>query len=378
MDFSLSEEQRLLQDSVSRLMADKYAFTARRNFAKEADGWSREMWQQYGDLGLLGLPFSEDVGGMGATGVESMLVMEAFGKAVILEPYLASIIMGGTALRHGGSSAQKSDILPGVADGSVKLAVAHGERQARHDLTDVLTTAKKDGGDWVLEGAKSVVLHGDCADKLVVSARTSGDRSDANGVTLFLVDAGQEGVARRGYRLHDSTHAAEISLSSVRVPGSAVLGEVGNGLKLVERVYQAGIAAVAAEAVGAMETLHTMTVEYLKTRVQFGKPIGENQVLQHKAADMLVELEQSRSMAMLAAMMVDEADDAERDRNLTMVKVHLGRSAVSCAKNAVQLHGGIGMTEELAIGTYYRRIMVIEQLFGDTPHHLARLAAAVN
>jgi len=378
MDFSLSEEQRLLQDSVSRLLSDKYAFTARRNYAKEADGWSREMWQQYADLGLLGLPFDESVGGMGATGVESMLVMEAFGRSVILEPYLASVILGGTALRHGGTNAQKSAILPGVADGSVKLAVAHGERQARHDLSDVTTTAKKDGSDWVLEGAKSVVLHGDCADQLLVSARTAGDRSDTSGVTLFLVDAAQEGVARRGYRLHDSTRAAEISLSAVRVPSSAVLGEVGNGLALVERAYQAGIAAVAAEAVGAMETLHTMTVEYLKTRVQFGKPIGENQVLQHKAADMLVELEQSRSMAMLAAMMVDETDAAERDRNLTMVKIHLGRSAVSCAKDAVQLHGGIGMTEELAIGTYYRRIMVIEQLFGDTAHHLARLAAAVH
>ncbi len=378
MDFSLSEEQRLLQDSVSRLLSDRYAFTARRAYAQEADGWSREMWQQYADMGLLGLPFDESVGGMGGTGVESMLVMEAFGRSVILEPYLASIVLGGTALRHGGTATQKSAVLPGVADGSVKLALAHGERQARHDLTDVLTTAKKDGGDWVLDGAKSVVLHGDCADKLVVSARTAGDRSDASGVTLFLVDAGQEGVARRGYRLHDSTRAAEVSLSAVRVPSGAVLGEVGNGLALVERAYQAGIAAVAAEVVGACETLHTMTVEYLKTRVQFGKPIGENQVLQHKAADMLVETEQLRSMAMLAAMMVDEPDAAERDRMLTMVKVHIGRSGTLVAKNAVQLHGGIGMTEELAIGTYYRRIMVIEQLFGDTAHHLARLAAAVH
>lgn len=378
MDFSLSEEQRLLQDSVTRLLADKYAFTTRRAYAREADGWSREMWQHYADLGLLGLPFDETYGGMGASGVESMLVMEAFGRAAILEPYLASIILGGTALRHAGSSAQKSALLPGVADGSVKLAFAHGERQARHDLTDVLTTAKKDGSDWVLDGAKSVVLHGDCADKLIVSARTGGERADAAGLTLFVVDAGQEGVARRGYRLHDSTRAAELSFSAVRVPAGAVLGEVGNALPVIERVMQAGIAAVAAEAVGAMETLHSMTVEYLKTRVQFGRPIGENQVLQHKAADMLVELEQSRSMAMLAAMMVDEPDAAERDRTLTMVKVHLGRSAVACAKNAVQLHGGIGMTEELAIGTYYRRIMVMEQLFGDSAHHLARLAAQVH
>ena len=377
MDFSFSDEQRLLQDSVSRLLSDRYSFMARRGFSREADGWSRDLWRQYADMGLLGLPFDESVGGMGGTGVESMIVMEAMGRAAILEPYLASVVLGGTAVKIAGTAAQKSALLAGVADGTRILAFAHGERQARHELTDVLTTAKRDGADWVLDGAKSVVLHGDCADTFVLSARTSGERDDASGITLFLVDAAAEGVARRGYRLHDSTRAAEISLSSVRVPGSAILGTVDHGLAVIERVHQAGIAAVAAEVVGAMETLHTMTVEYLKTRVQFGKPIGENQVLQHKAADMLVELEQGKSMAMLAAMMVDEPDPVERDRNLTMVKVHVGRSATSVAKNAVQLHGGIGMTEELAIGTYFRRIMVIEQLFGDTAHHLAKLAAVV-
>lgn len=377
MDFDLNEEQRLLQDSVSRLLSDRYAFTARRGFSREADGWSHEMWRQYGELGLLGLPFDESVGGMGASGVETMLVMEAFGRAAVLEPYLASVVLGGTAVKLAGSAAQKSALLPGVADGSRKLAFAHGERQARHDLTDVLTTAKKDGAGWVLDGAKSVVLHGDCADTLIVSARTAGARDAEDGISLFVVDANAEGVARRGYKLHDSTQAAEISLSGVRVAENAVLGPVGGALATIERVMEAGIAATAAEAVGAMEILHTMTVEYLKTRVQFGKPIGENQVLQHKAAEMLVELEQGRSMAMLAAMMLEEPDAAERARNMAMVKVHIGRSGTFVAKAAVQLHGGIGMTEELAIGTYFRRIMVIEQLFGDTAHHLARLGEQV-
>ena len=378
MDFDLNEEQRLLQDSVTRLLADHYAFTARRTYARAPEGWSKEVWAQFAEMGLLGLPFDESVGGMGASGTETMLVMEAMGKVSILEPYLASIVLGGTALKHGGTAAQKSAILPGVADGSIKLAFAHGERQARHDLTDVLTTAKKDGAGWVLEGAKSVILHGDCADQLIVSARTSGERDDASGMTLFIVDAGSEGVARRGYKLHDSTHAAEISFSAVRVADSAVLGGVGDGLKIIQRVMEAGIAATAAEAVGAMETLYEMTVEYLKTRVQFGKPIGQNQVLQHKAADMLVELEQGRSMAMLAAVTVDEPDTGERERLMSQIKVHTGRAATFVAKTAVQLHGGIGMTEELAIGTYFRRIMVIEQLFGDTAHHLARLARQVS
>lgn len=377
MDFDLNEEQRLLQDSVSRLLADRYAFTARRLYSREPEGWSKDVWHQFAEMGLLGLPFDESVGGMGATGVETMLVMEAMGKVGVLEPFLASIVLGGTALKHGGSAAQKSAILPGVADGSIKLAFAHGERQARHDLTDVLTTAKKDGAHWVLDGAKSVILHGDCADKLIVSARTSGERDDAAGITLFIVDAGTEGLARRGYKLHDSTPAAEISLSAVRVPDSAVLGGVDGGGKIIQRVMEAGIAATAAEAVGAMEILHDMTVEYLKTRVQFGKPIGQNQVLQHKAAEMLVELEQGRSMAMLAAVTVDETDAAERERLMSMVKVHTGRAATFVAKTAVQLHGGIGMTEELAIGTYFRRIMVMEQLFGDTAHHLAKLARQV-
>jgi pimeloyl-CoA dehydrogenase small subunit len=377
MDFDLSEEQRLLQDSVGRLLSDHYAFTARRNFSREPDGWSHDMWRQYGELGILGLPFDESVGGMGATGVETMLVMEAFGRAAILEPYLASVVLGGTAIKLAGSAAQKSALLPGVADGSRKLAFAHGERQARHDLTDVLTTAKKDSSGWVLEGAKSVVLHGDCADTLIVSARTAGARDAADGISLFIVDANAEGVARRGYKLHDATQAAEISLSGVRVPENAVLGKVDGGLATIQRVMEAGIAATAAEAVGAMEVLNTMTVDYLKTRVQFGKPIGENQVLQHKAAEMLVELEQGRSMAMLAAMMLEEPDAEERARNMAMVKVHTGRCATFVAKTAVQLHGGIGMTEELAIATYFRRIMVIEQLFGDTANHLARLGEQV-
>jgi len=377
MDFELNEEQRLLQDSVSRLLSDRYDFQTRRTYSRAPEGWSKEVWSQYADMGLLGLPFDESVGGMGASGTEMMLVMEAMGKVAILEPYLASVVLGGTALRVGGSAAQKSAILPGVADGSIKLAFAHGERQARHDLTDVLTTAKQDGGNWVLEGAKSVILHGDCADKLIVSARTSGERDDASGITLFIVDAGAEGVARRGYKLHDSTPAAEISLSAVRVGNDAVLGKVGEGLAIIQRVMEAGIAATAAEAVGAMETLYEMTVEYLKTRVQFGKPIGQNQVLQHKAADMLVELEQGRSMAMLAAVTVDEEDAAERERLMSQIKVHTGRAGTFVAKMAVQLHGGIGMTEELAIGTYFRRLMVIEQLFGDTAHHLSKLARQV-
>jgi pimeloyl-CoA dehydrogenase small subunit len=375
MDFTLSDEQRLLKDSVDRLMADRYAFDQRKAYFKEPGGWSTSLWSQYAELGLLGLPFAEEYGGFGGGAIEIMLVMEAFGRALILEPYLATVVLCGAALRLGASDAVKSRVLPAIADGSMKLAFAHGERQARYDVTDVMTTARKSGPGWVLDGAKSVVTHGDCADMLVVSARTSGDRYDADGITLFLIDANASGVARRGYTMRDEQRAAEVSLS--RVQTDAVLGEVGNGLALIERVIEAGIAATAAESVGCMEALHAMTLEYSRTREQFGKPIGSNQVVQHRLAEMLMSMEQGRSMSMLAAMMVDEPDAAERAHNVAMAKVGIGQAGRFVSQNAVQLHGGIGMTEELAIGHYFRRCMVIERLFGDTAHYLAKLAAEV-
>ena len=377
MDFDLTEEQRLLRDSVERLLADHYGFDRRRSYLAEPNGWSRALWSQYAELGLLGLPFAESYGGFGGGPIEVMLVMEALGRVLALEPYLATVVLTGTALRLAGSEAQKSRILPQIAEGQMILAFAHGERQARYDLTDVLTTAKPKGSGWLLDGAKSVVLHGADAGRLVVSARTSGERDDPEGITLFLVDAAANGVARRSYPMREGTRAAEISLSDVEVGSEDVLGEVGKGLPVIDRVVEAGIAATAAEAVGAMEAMQAMTLEYLKTRQQFGRPIGENQVLQHRAAEMLMELERGRSMAMLAAMMVEEPDAAERAHNIAMVKVGVGQASKFVSQNAVQLHGGIGMTEEYAVGHYFRRCMVIEHLFGDTAHHLSRLADQV-
>jgi pimeloyl-CoA dehydrogenase small subunit len=378
MDFDLTEEQRLLRDSVERLLADRYTFEKRKGFLAEADGWSREMWAQYAELGLLGVPFPEEHGGFGGGGIETMVVMEAIGRSLALEPYLATVVLAGTALRLAGSEAQCSALIPQISDGSLIMTVAHGERQARYDLSDVLTTAKPKGSGWVIDGAKTVVSHGDGADKLIVSARTAGDRNDENGITLFLVDGKASGIARRSYTLRDGARAAEIALSGVEVDGDAVLGSVGTGFPIIARVAEAGIAAMAAEAVGAMEAMQAMTLEYLKTRQQFGRTIGSNQALQHRASEMFVALEQGRSLAMLAAMMVDETDAAERARNLATVKVGVGQAARFVSQNAVQLHGGIGMTEEYAVGHYFRRCMVIEHTFGDTGHHLSRLAAQVS
>jgi pimeloyl-CoA dehydrogenase small subunit len=374
MDFDLTDEQRLLRDSIDRLLADTYTFDKRKTYLAEPEGWSRALWSRYAELGLLGLPFAEQYGGFGGGGVETMLVMEAMGRALALEPYLATVVLAGTALRLAGNQTQQGALLPRVAAGETILAFAHGERQARYDLPDVQTRAVRKGGGWVIDGAKSVVLYGDGADTLIVSARTAGARDDTGGITLFLVEGEAGGVARRSFALRDGTRAAEIALSGVEVAADAVLGTVDEGFPVVERVVEAGIAALAAEAVGVMETMQAMTLEYLKTRQQFGQPIGRNQALQHRATEMFVALEQGRSLAMLAAMTIDEPDAAERARNIAMVKAGVGQAARFVSQNAVQLHGGIGMTEEYAVGHYFRRVMVIEHTFGDTAHHLSRLA----
>jgi pimeloyl-CoA dehydrogenase small subunit len=374
VDFDLTEEQRLLRDSVDRLVADLYTFEKRKTYLADPDGWSRAMWAQYAELGLLGLPFAEEHGGFGGGGIETMLVMQALGRALALEPYLATVVLSGTALRLAGNQAQLAALVPQIAEGRLALAFAHGEQQARYDLPDVLTTATPRGGNWVIDGAKSVVSHGDGADQLIVSARTAGNRDDKSGISLFLVNAKASGVARRSYVLRDGTRAAEIALSGVEVGGDAVLGQVGEAFPVIERVAEAAIAAMAGEAVGAMEAMQAMTLEYLKTRVQFGRKIGDNQALQHRASEMFMSLEQGRSLAMLAAMMVDEPDAAERARTISTVKVGVGQSARFVSQNAVQLHGGIGMTEEYAVGHYFRRCLVIEHSFGDISHHLSRLA----
>jgi pimeloyl-CoA dehydrogenase small subunit len=372
MDFEPSDDQRLLLESVSRMLADNYSFAQRKTYLARTEGYSADMWSKFAELGLLGLPFAEEYGGFGGGAQEVMLVMQAFGRVLVLEPFLSTVVLGGTAIQFAGTGAQKKALLPAIAEGGLKIAFAHGERQARYDLTDVVTTAKPNGSGWLLDGSKTVVSHGETADKLIVSARTSGDRYDEDGITLFLVDTSAQGVARRGYATRDETRAADISLSNVAV--DEVLGEAGKGLAIIEKIVEAGIAATAAETVGAMEAMNEMTLEYSKTRVQFGQPIGSYQVVQHRLADMFMAQEQGRSMAMLATMSVDNADDVERRHDFALAKVGIGQAGRYVSQSAVQMHGGIGMTEEYAVGHYFRRCMVIERLFGDPAYYLQRLA----
>jgi pimeloyl-CoA dehydrogenase small subunit len=373
MDFELSDEQRLLKDSVERLVAQRYDFESRKKYMKENDGWSRDMWRQYVELGLTALPFAEEHGGIGGGPVETMIVMEAFGRALALEPYFATIVLGGGFLKSGAANAVR-ELLPKVAAGEMLLSFAHTERQSRYDLADVATMATKEDSGYDLEGAKSLALHGDVADRLIVSARVSGAQRDKNGIGLFLVDAKAPGVSLRGYPTIDGLRAAEVTLTGVKVDADAVIGEPGHAYSLIEQVVDQGIAALAAEAVGAMSAMHEITVDFLKQRKQFGVPIGNFQVLQHRAGEMLIALEQARSMAMLATMMSEEPNAAERRKAIAAAKVQIGRSAKLIGESAIQMHGGIGMTMEYKVGHYFKRVTMIDKMFGDADHHLVALA----
>jgi pimeloyl-CoA dehydrogenase small subunit len=377
MDFDLSDEQRQLKDSVDRLLKDAYDdLNHRKGYMKEPKGYSDKLYAQYAELGLTAVPFAEDHGGLGQGLTETMIIAEAFGRALAVEPYLPSVILSGGVLRHAGNAGLAAEVIPALIEGKQTIALAFQERQSRYDLADVATTAKADGkGGYVLEGEKSVVWAGDTADKLIVSARVSGGRNERGGIGLFLVDAKASGVSRKGYPTQDGMRAADVTLSSVRVGADAIVAGPDKGLDVLERVADEAIAALCAEAVGAMAALQELTVDYLKTRKQFGVPIGSFQVLQHKAVDMFTAVEQARSMAYYATMMAAEDDAAERRKAISAAKVQIGRSIKIVGETGIQLHGGIGMTMEYKAGHYFKRLTMIDLAFGDADYHLRRLAA---
>ena len=374
MDFDFTAEQRMLKDSVDRLVAERYDFEQRTRYLASADGCSREMWNLYAEMGLLGLPFAEADGGFGGGPVDTMIVMEAIGRGLVLEPYFATIILAGGCLRAGANPTQRASLIPAISAGELLVSLAHSESQARYELANVRTTARRDGKQWILNGSKRFVINGDKADKLIVSARVRGEQRDRDGLALFLVDAQASGVTRRGYLTQDRLRAADVQLSNVRAHDAELIGEAGNALPIIERTVDEALAAVCAEAVGVMAKAHELTVDYLKTRKQFGVSIGSFQALQHRAVDMLVMIEQARSMALFATMMADEPDPIERGKAMSAAKIQIGKSARYVGEQAVQLHGGIGVTEECHAGHYFRRLTMLEQLLGDTDHHLAALA----
>lgn len=376
MDFDLSEEQRLLKDSVDGLLNDSYDFEQRKKYGAEKTGWSKAVWDKLAEQGLLGLPFAEADGGFGAGAVETMIVMQAFGRALVLEPYLPTVVIAGGFLRHAGSAAQKAAHIPGIIDGSKTFAFAQLEKNSRYDLNDVSTTAKKKGDGWIIDGEKFVVLNGEAADTLVVTARTKGGQTDRDGIGVFLVPRDAKGVTVKGYPTQDGMRAADITFTGVEVGADAALGDPANGLPLIERVVDEARTALCAEAVGAMDESLKITVEYIKTRKQFGVPIGSFQALQHRAADMFVFTEQARSMALLATMASDFDDAKERAASVAAAKVQVGKSLKFVGQQSIQLHGGIGMTMEASIGHYFKRLSIIESTFGDTDYHLRRASEA--
>ena len=374
MDFSFTDEQKMLADSVERFVQDEYDFDTRKAITRSDEGFRRDYWEKFAELGWLALPFDEEDGGLGGSAVDTMILMESFGKGLVVEPYVSTVVLCGGFLRAAGTKAQKDAVLPGLMEGKTLLAFAYAEPTSRYNLADISTKAVKDGAGYKITGHKAVVIHGPSADHFVVTARTSGGQRDETGVTVFLVSAKAAGVSRRDYPTVDGLRASEVSFENVSVGADAVIGEVDNGLALVERVVDEGIAAISAEAVGAMKKLHDLTLDYLKTRVQFGQPIGRFQVLQHRQVDMFMAYEQSKSMSYMANLKLDEAP-AARKKALSAAKVQIGKAGRFIGQQSVQLHGGMGMTDELSVGHYFKRLTMIDTQFGNVDHHLKRFGA---
>jgi pimeloyl-CoA dehydrogenase small subunit len=374
MDFSFTEEQTLLRNSLSKFLSENYDFETFKKISRTEPGWSKANWKQFAELGLLAAPLPEDYGGLGGSAVETMIVMEEFGRALVVEPFASTVVVGGNFLVHGGSEAQKQEWLPKIAAGDTAIAFAFAEPQGRFNYADLTTTAKKQGSSYVLSGQKAVVLGGPWADALIVTARTSGGQRDDKGVSVFLVDKKAKGIATRDYPTVDGLRASEITFENVEVPAANLIGAVDNGLKLIEQATDAAIAAHAAEAVGAMKVLLDTTVEYSKTRKQFGVPIGKFQVLQHRMVDMFMNYEQSASITYMVTLKLGESE-VERKKAASAAKVQIGKAGRFVGQNAVQLHGGMGMTDELNVGHYFKRLTMLDTLYGNVDHHLKRYAA---
>lgn len=375
MNFNLSEEQTLIKDSIARFVADNYDFEQRNRAVAMEHGYSPENWQQFAELGWLSIPFAEEHGGFGGGPIDIMVIMQEFGRGLVAEPYLASVVLFGGLVQSGADEETAADLLPRLIAGELQGAFAFVEKQSRFAINDIATTAKQQGDAWVLNGEKTVVLNGAAADKLIVAARTSAEQCDTHGVTLFLVDARQDGVTRTAYRLTDGQEAANISLENVSA--EAVLGDVGEGLALCAPVLDMARIAVAANALGAMETLNAMTLEYCKTREQFGVPIGSFQALQHRLVDTFAACENVRSLLYRAVCALD-ADDPDAQRSLLALKVMVGKSGKLIGGEAIQLHGGMGMTNELSVGYYVKRVMLADVLFGDADYHQQAFIDLVN
>lgn len=371
MDFSISDEQAMLADSVSRYISSEYDFERRQKFAESDEGYSNEIWQTFANLGFTAVPFAEEDGGLNGGPIELMLMMEQFGRGLIVEPFLANIVLSGGVLRRLASAEQKEKWLAPIIAGNMHSALAFAEPQSRFNIANVETTASKDGDSFSLSGRKAFVPHGGNADILIIPARTSADSADEQGITLFVVPADAEGLSRTSYATVDGLRAAELQLSDVSVASGQVLGEIDNGFTTLRDVIDEATLAVSAEAVGIMRTMHDKTLEYTKSRVQFGVPISSFQALQHRMVETLMLCEQSQSL-LLWAVMTNAAGDADSRKAISALKYQVGTAGINTAREAVQMHGGMGVSWELDIAHYFKRLTAIDLMFGNADFHLDR------
>jgi len=371
MNFQYSDEQTLIRDSISRFLADEYAFDRRLALTADGFGYSDVHWQQFAELGWLALPFAEQYGGLDATPVETMIIMEQFGRGLMVSPYLSTIVLAGQLLADVGSEEQRESILPDVITGQHQLTCAYAEPQSRNALSAVSTRAERDGDTFIINGDKSLAAYAECADTLIVSARTSSTDHDAHGVSLFLVDTTTAGISMTHHRTHDGSRASDITLHNVAVSAEKLLGEIDNGLPALECAVDAATAAVCAEASGAMWAVYEQTLAYLKTREQFGQPLGSFQALQHRMVDVYMSCELAQSAVLDATLHLD-AEPTARRRAVSAAKVVIANHGKAVGQEGVQLHGGVGMTMELPIGHYLKRLSAISAAFGDATYHLGR------
>ncbi|MFT5447594.1 MAG: alkylation response protein AidB-like acyl-CoA dehydrogenase [Gammaproteobacteria bacterium] len=375
MDFTLSEEQQLLKDSADRFVRESYPLETRRELVASELGYSEQNWRQMAELGWLGVTVPEEYGGIGGGATEVMVLMEAFGAGLVLEPYLSGVVLGGNLLTQAGSNAQREALLPALVEGKLKFAFAYVEAQSGYDLFDIETSAVARDGGFIINGDKGVVLGAASADWLIVSARTAGGSRDREGIGLFLVARDADGVRLREYRTIDGLRAAEVSFTDVRIDAHAVLGDPGGALPVIEQVARQAIAALCAEAVGAMDALIKTTNEHLKTREQFGRPIGKFQVLQHQLVDMFIASEECRSMVYVSTLRLADNDVKAREQSISGAKHLIGKHGRMIGQCSVQLHGGMGMSDEMNVGHYFKRLSMIDIMFGDHAWHLKRFAA---
>jgi len=374
MNFDFSEEQLMLRESIARFIQDDYSFDQRREIAKSPVGMKKEVWKTFAELGWLSIPFSESSGGFGGGPVDVSVIMEEFGKGLVLEPYLPTVLLFGGLIDDAGSEEQRSDFLPSIIDGSLLGAFAYLERQSRYELSDVMTKAEPHSEGFILEGEKVVVLNGQNASTLIVSARTSGDQFDREGISLFLVSADTDGVDRVSYQMMDGQIVSNFRFNKVLLTADSLIGGFGEGLEAIEGVVRAATVAISAEALGIMGELNRKTLEYSKTREQFGSAIGSFQVLQHRMVDTFIAYEQVKSLLYRAVCGLAE-DSVEVESTVHALKILVGKMGKQIFGEAIQIHGGMGITDELDVGHYAKRLMMINTTFGGEDHHQGKFNA---